>query len=202
MMPWRITLRSRIAWWLGRVGWPALVGLGLLLFALSFHFSGIAPAQEKRAALEADLARLQARMHQPEQEDVAAHARQVAMAALFRPLAEREDLIQQIHDVAELRGIELNNVEYKLLLDPNLPLARMQMIMPVKGSYTALRTWLADVMNGMPCAALEEFNLHRDNSQMATVEGQVRLTLYLDARDGRKAEDAGGEAGNGEGGKH
>lgn len=189
MMPGRISFRARAAWWLGRLGWPALVGAGLLLFVLMFHFSGIAPNEQKLAQINGDITRLQARLKQPEKEDAEAHARQAALEALFPPLAEREDLIQQIHDVADLHGIELNNIEYKLFLDPSTPLARVQMLMPVKGSYIALRAWLADVMNGIPSTALEEFNLHRDNGQMATVEGQVRLTLYLDARPSRKAQD-------------
>lgn len=171
-----------VSWWLGRLGWPALVAIGLALFALAFHFSGVAPAQAKLAQLQAEIAKVQRKALVPAGQESRQAARKMALQQRFAPMSERESLIQQIHETAERRGVELSNVEYKLVLEAGAPLARCQLLMPVKASYPALRAWLADIMNSMPSAALDEFNLRRDSLALPMVNGQIKLSLYLDAR--------------------
>ena len=56
------------------------------------------------------------------------------------------------------------------------------MVMPVRATYPALRTWLAAVLNHSNAIALDELSLQRANADTDVLEARVRLTLFVAER--------------------
>ena len=170
------TRRGRYATWLmGQAGWPAALGGGLLVFAVAFHVAGLLPAQERLSELRADVAARRAALAREAQGRSGA-----TRAGGFPAENAREDLLQEVHDAAEARGVRIDSAEYRQAREGLL--LKSELILPVHGTYPQLRAWLADIMNGIPALALDEFSLHRESVGNPMLEGRVRLSLFLEGR--------------------
>ena len=164
-----------MAWMLAQAGWPAVLGVGLLVFAAAFHGAALMPARERLAELRTEVAsqRLLATRRKAERGDTG------RMAAL-PPESARESILLRVHDAAGARGVGIATAEYRQSRDGRL--LKSEFILPVHGAYPQLRDWLADIMNGNPSLALDEFSLHRESVGNPELEGRVRLSLFLEPR--------------------
>lgn len=167
---------------LGRLGWPGALGAALGVFALAFYFSGVRETEVRLAQVKADISELRAG-RSASMDSVFSREEQIAEFRRFFPhLATLPDLLTTIHRAAETRGVALDSAEYKEMREKGSPLVRYQVSLPLRGSYPQIRAWLADVMNDIPSAVLEDFNLKRDNIGNATLDARARLSLYFEAR--------------------
>ena len=73
----------------------------------------------------------------------------------------------------------LEKGEYRLARETDFRLARYQVTLPIHGDYGALRSFVNDVLETVPSAALEELTMKRDNSEVPQLEGRVRFVLFL-----------------------
>lgn len=152
---------------LERLGLPGVAGFGLLLFCLSFFFGSVQPLQEEQASLAAEKTQLTA--------DI---TRQLAAspapgAGALSPLAVAPELLKQLNDLAEKHGIAVERTSY-VLKDKEGPL-RLEVSMPLKVGYPALRAYLRDAL-ALPAGTLEELSLQRSQASDTTVAAQVRLS--------------------------
>ncbi|HET7775246.1 MAG TPA: hypothetical protein VFK74_02690, partial [Azospira sp.] len=131
---------------LERLGLPGVAGLGLLLFCLSFFFGSVQPLQEEQASLAAEKTQLTA--------DI---ARQLAASpapgagSAPSPLAVAPELLKQLNALAEKHGIAVERTSY-VLKDKEGPL-RLEVSMPLKVGYPALRAYLRDAL-ALPAGTL------------------------------------------------
>lgn len=169
---------------IGRLGTMGVVGIGLLVFAVAFYLSAVRPGERALGALRAearDLERqlqmggsLGARERTP--------AEQLAAFYAFFPAADQTSvLLKRINTAAGARGLELQSGEYRMQRREGTRLARYEITLPVKGSYTQVRDFVADVLAAMPAAVLEEVNLRRESIESARLEARVRFTVYVGA---------------------
>ncbi len=160
---------------LAQAGWPAVLGAGLLVFALVFHGTGLLPAQGRLAELQGDLAAQRALLARE------SRVRTTAAATGSLPAeSSREKFLQQVHDAAQARGVRIDSAEYRQSREGRL--VKSAFILPVHGTYPQLRAWLADIMNGIPALALDELSLHREAVGNPALDGRVRLSLIMEAR--------------------
>lgn len=158
-----------------QAGWPAVLGAGLLVFALVFHGTGLLPARARLGELQANVAAQRAVLARE------SRAQKSGVAAGSLPAeSNREKFLQQVHDAAQSRGVRIDSAEYRQTREGRL--VKSAFILPVHGTYPQLRGWLADIMNGIPALALDEFSLHRDAVGNPALDGRVRLTLIMEAR--------------------
>ncbi len=177
-----MTARRLQAWLrflLARHGWPALVGLVLILSALGGQHWLVAPTLSQVEAARAQLPALRRQWVQaPAEVQTDAQRLAAALAALPAP-AGALAAVDTLHRRAARHGVVLSHGEYRLLPPGSAPWARYQITLPAQGSYRSLRAWLADAMNAEPALALDELSLRRGTVGDATVEMRVRLTLFL-----------------------
>lgn len=166
-----------------RLGRPGLAGAVLLALCLLWALFGLWPASR-------DLQQLEARA-EAARERVLRVARgvEVAPALPGRELASLQEnlpaqqeataAIERIYATAAQEGIALARGEYALALDPQTRLARYQMLLPVRGSYPQLRSFLAAVRRQLPALVLEDIDLQRKRIADSELEGRLRMALYL-----------------------
>ncbi|OQW86634.1 MAG: hypothetical protein BWK72_16230 [Rhodoferax ferrireducens] len=179
-----MTPQHMVAWLryqLHRHGWPAVVGLVLIIGAVGLQFAGVEQARTRVAELRAEaVAQRQRQAQQPDPGETA----DKRLAAFYDSLPNADgalEAIETIHRSAGENGVKLATGEYRLVRQGSTKLQRYQINLPARASYPHLRAWLADVMNAVPTAALSDISFQREDIGSDTVEASVRLTLFLRA---------------------
>lgn len=172
-------LVAHLRFHLFRHGWPAMVGLMLLIAALGLHGFGVRAVQESTSIVRSQQATLQesTRFHLPQVDD-SAKQQQALYAKLVDPSGALQ-AVNLIHRTAASHRVLLSSGEYRVVRDPKAQISRYQITLPVRSSYPNLRAWLAEVMNTIPTIALDEISVQRDTVASDDVDARVRLTLLM-----------------------
>lgn len=147
----------------------------------------VIPAQTRMLALQYATERsLRDALSRPPKAPIAA----VADPQQLRYDAFRENLGEYAYSEQQLKtyfasaakyGVVLSQGDYHLeaLAPAHLALYRIQL--PVKGSYSAIRSFVEDVLITIPFASLDQINFKRDGIAAAQIEAKLSFTLYLNA---------------------
>lgn len=92
---------------------------------------------------------------------------------------ERSELLKTVFSEAAAAGIPLAQGDYTLVADAEGGYDRLQIILPLKGSYTQIRSFAKALLEKLPPLSLDEITFRRDHIKSPTVEARLRLTLYL-----------------------
>lgn len=186
-----MTLRRFLAhlrYLFGRHGWPAAAGLVLLIVAAGLQWFWAAQNRtltDRAMADQTALRQLLAKRIQPAAIPDQAINQLLALVSIDTLAIEN---VAIIHQRAEANGVKLATGEYRLVREGGggnvgdaggTRLLRYQIALPARATYPQLRAWLADVMNAVPTAALDELSLRRDDIGNGTVDARVRLTLFV-----------------------
>lgn len=179
---------------LAAIGWPPLATLALFAIALAIYFSAVVPARSGYAALEerVELEREKARRigKQATQPTVLSpQAELQRFRNFFPPLNEVNEWVDEIYAAARRERLSLQRGEYKLIPEREAGLVRYQIVLPLKGSYPQIRRFIAEVLEEVPAAAIDDVSIRREKIGDASVEARLRLNLYM------RAEDSSGVAG-------
>ena len=168
---------------LGKLGAAGVLGLGVLLFCLPFYFSALRPAEReldaKRAASERSRVRgpvrpiaLDSRADQLER-----------FYTLFPPLERLGGELERLYGLARGSGLELLQGEYRVEKRP-AGLVAYRITLPVRGSYSQVRSFAGAVLTKMPIASIDGLRFERKKSADAQLDAQLKLTVYFQpARD-------------------
>lgn len=159
---------------LERLGLPGVAGLGVLLFCLSFYLGSIAPAQTELAELKQATAQLSARLP-----STASAPPAVSAPHAPPPLDMAADLLKQLNALAEQHGVQIERASYQLSAKDGLQ--RLEITLPIKAGYPALRAYLRAVLAQAEPPTLDDLILQRQNSGDTQVEANVRLSSYFSA---------------------
>ncbi len=167
-----------LAWLAARMGWPGLTGVGLLIAAVLMRALLLPELRHDIEALEAEVARVQQLRARPVEAPMASDA----LGRLGDP-HDTPGAVGRLFRAAARAGLELEQGEYRLQ-QAGGGLWRYQIVLPVVGSYPALRTFLADALNANPGLALDGLYLGRERVESAELRAVMRFTLYLDMEGG------------------
>jgi Tfp pilus assembly protein PilO len=163
--------------YLDRLGNPGIVGLGMLVFALSFYLGSLAPARDELAALQAEQERLlAARSAAPSATEPAGA---LAMRAAIPALDEFPELLKALNALAEMRGVTLDRASYALSEQDGQ--RRMEISLPLLAGYPALRAYLRDLPDLKGSPSLDELTLKIQQASDPVVEATLRLTYIFAA---------------------
>jgi len=169
---------ERILAWLdyaaGHLGRPGLLGLGLLLAALGVDRLLTLPLEE---AVRDGEARLQHLAAQPRPDRLATTA--ASLSARLPAGAAAPEGVSRLFAAAGHAGLHLQEGSYRVLVQPGGGLRRYQITLPVRGSYPAIRAFLAEALERRPDLALDSLALRRENIGGPEVEARLGLTLFL-----------------------
>jgi hypothetical protein len=178
----QLFLQVRLA--LARFGPVASVVCLLMIGGLCAWLWGVPQLQiQKKAQLHA-LARAQQTLSTSDGAArlTAPSVAQESLAAFYDVLGETryaEQQIKTLFAIAEKTGLILNLADYKFAEDKIGRFQTYQIVLPVKGSYGAIRQFCEQVLLAIPFASLDEMHFKRDGIASGTLEARLRLTLYL-----------------------
>ena len=94
-------------------------------------------------------------------------------------MAQAPDVVRELHAHAQSAGLLLERGEYLPVQEASTKLVRYQIVLPVKGSYPQVRSFLASAMRDMPELALDGIGFQREKGASAQLEVQLRFTAFL-----------------------
>lgn len=153
-----------------------LAVLALVLYALA-----VRPLESQARSLRDRVAELESRAgNQRRDAQPARPASQLAMFYEQLPrVAQAPDVVRELHAHAQSAGLLLERGEYLPVQEASTKLVRYQIVLPVKGSYPQVRSFLASAMRDMPELALDGIGFQRDKGASAQLEVQLRFTAFL-----------------------
>jgi hypothetical protein len=158
------------------LGTPGVIGIALLVFSLSYVLSALLPAKE-----DLDAKREQA-AGEREKTGVADTSPAGQLRAFYGFLPAQTaaaEWLDKIYAAASKENISLPRGEYSLLIEPETGVARYRILLPVKGSYSQIRSFVAVALDAVPSLALDDISFERQKIGDGAVDAKVRMTLYL-----------------------
>jgi hypothetical protein len=96
---------------------------------------------------------------------------------LFPGFAQSAGDIASILAQARDSNLTLGSAEYQVMTDSGARFLRYQVLLPVKDQYSAIRHFLAAVLNNVPNAALQEIHVERPAVDGNQLDARVRFEL-------------------------
>lgn len=176
-LPTRDALANRLRWFAQRrLGWPAAAALLLVLAAAMVQAWWLPTLKaerdraQQRQRLRVELPRLNEAAPDPEREALR------WIDALPR-VDQRGHQVRALIERAQASGVTMERTDYAVQPDQTLPISRLNVSVPVQGSYAAVRRYLAGVLNDLPNAALESLQLERGDTRTDELRATARLML-------------------------
>jgi len=176
---------SEVASGAAGLGWPGILGFGLLVLAGGFYFSTLRSEQSRLVDLRQQIA--QAREQRAAQADVAGvpatpAEKLAAFYGFFPRPADLPDLLQKVFAVANGHGLQLEHGEYRMIRDNASGLTQVQVTLPVHGTYPQIRKFVDGAMAEVSTLSLEGIQFDRPKVGDAMVDAKVKLAVYLGKR--------------------
>lgn len=127
-------------------------------------------AQQNRQAEE---------VNSPAGQQATAEENFIHFARMLGDPLETEKQIKILFALARNTGLTLAKAEYKLAEDKNGRYRTYQILLPVKGSYSAIRIFCERSLLAIPFASLDEMGFKRESIASRTLEARLRFTLFL-----------------------
>ena len=163
------------------LGTPGVIGIALLVFSLTYTLSALLPAKEDLEAKRDQVSSTQARTRQ-EKSGVADASPAGQLRAFYGFLPAQPaatEWLDRIYAAADKEKVTLPRGEYSLVIEPESGVARYRILLPVKGSYSQIRSFVATALDSVPSLALDDINFERQKIGDGMVDAKVRMTLYL-----------------------
>lgn len=178
---------SRLIWIFHRsvrIFGPAGATGGVLLLGVAlFNWGVLVPGQSNLLAIQATSANMAAHLvlQRPLPIPISTEEQ---LAQFYNVLPEASgavlaDAVAKMVALAQVEALVLEQGSYRLASDGAVPLVRFEMVFPVKTSYPQLRRFLRKALQDMPTLALESVNFSRPTIADASVDAQLRFTLYV-----------------------
>lgn len=177
---------KRLHWqpkrWLRTRSREGVIGLILLASGLSFDLALLGPAQTRLEQLRQDMAASSLPANQPAR---AVSPGTIASRQLssyyeqFPPQSSAPDWLNKIYQAAAAQNLQLTQGEYRVQPSETGKLVHYHVSIPVEGTYTQLRHFIANVLANVPNASLDQVSFERQKIEDSVIEAKVTFTLYL-----------------------
>lgn len=157
---------------LDKLGLPGIAGIGLMLFCLAFYFGSVSPVEAELAGLQSEKASLSAEAATLAEKTAATRTAEAALR--LPPLGAAPELLKQLDSLAQKNGISVERASYQVKNKERQQ--RLEVSMPLRVSYPALRAYLRDALSLAPSASLDDLSLQRSQASDPAVDVQLRLS--------------------------
>jgi hypothetical protein len=172
-------LRNRLGvFWHRHMGRPAWVALALVLGVAAVQWRVLPALTDEQQRLETRLLRLPAGTHSATAAPAAAPAAQAPTGLELPSDRQRAADIELLVETAQRNGLTLERADYTLAPPNGNAAARLQATLPLSGTYTGLRRYIAAVLNALPHSALESLSIERADAQSVQLQATARLVLF------------------------
>lgn len=174
---------ARLKHRVGRLSWPGIAGLALLLVAVGVAATNHFVVQPHNESTQSDVGRLSEQLAQARSRPAPAPVldpEQALLSSLPGPDSIAE-FVEFIHDEATRHNLTVDSADYRA----ETPLAgkaiRYRVSLPVNGSYTQLRAWIDQVLAQKTSASLDEVAIKRESDGAGVLNGRVQLSYFTRA---------------------
>jgi Type II secretion system (T2SS), protein M subtype b len=179
-------LRTRVDIAVWRYGWLWLViiALGLILIALeliwqprqqaSLETQRIALAQQQQQYLSADKTQRTSARSSDVPND---------LESLDRYTVSQQEVgtvLRQVLALGGTHGVALTQSEFQTSNEGHGGLQQVQITLPVRASYTALRAFTEASLRQHPMVSMDQINMKREAITQGTVEVRLKLSIWVD----------------------
>ena len=176
-------LHARIVYGAQSLGWPGILGLGLLAFIAGFYFSTFRTEQMRLEDLHSEVSKLEEKRSRAASEEPKTPSDRLnAFYGLLPPSDHIADLLGKIFGVADQQTLILEQGEYRAVRDNVSRLTHYQIMLPVKGTYPQVRKFVAAALAEVPNLSLDSIQFERQKVGDSMVDAKVKLVLYLGQR--------------------
>ena len=166
-----------------RGGPLAVVAVVVFGGALMVHAALLWPLRESSAALQNDIARVEALRNSAAAvgpSEPASPAEQLAQFYRFFPAPIRaSDDLARLHEVAISQELQIDQASYRMVRDRGGKLSLYEISLPVRGEYTQLRKFISQAAMELPHLALDGITFQRQQAGDALLESQIKFTLFF-----------------------
>lgn len=164
------------------LGWPGILGLGLLALVCGFYFSTLRSEQSRLDDLRQQIAKAREQRAAPAGDAGAPTTPADKLAAFYgffpRP-GDLPDLLEKVFAAAKGQALQLEHGEYRVLTDNSGGLTQYQLTLPVRGTYPQIRKFVDRAMADVPTLSLDGIQFDRQKVGDPTVDANVKFALYL-----------------------
>jgi hypothetical protein len=177
---------NRIARWAQcRLGTAGIAGTALLLAAgVGFVLAALAHRETEWLSTRTEQVRARfAQMRTTHTEDHTP-AEQLARFQQWFPLVDQSTAdLRVIFAAAQAAHVDLTRGEYSVRkVEGSAGLERFDVILPVKERYAPVKAFVAEVLNKLPHASLDELRVERPGSAADQLESRVHFALFYRER--------------------
>jgi hypothetical protein len=107
---------------------------------------------------------------------------QANLTAFYATLGTRQAAVEQVRTLfvlAHEAGLSLDKGEYKSAYNVNSRSHAYQVLLPVTGTYSAIRLFCEKVLVAIPFASLDEIGFKREAVAAGALQAKLRFTLHL-----------------------
>ncbi len=166
-----------LRWSLGlhrRLGWATIVAIVFAAAAASLWIGSLQMQHRSQRLAESHLLHpLSAVMKAP----VAALEPWQQLTSELPAFAGNAGDLKLIFAIAKRRHIALDKGDYQLLRDPQLRSTSFGALFPMRDNYANIKGFVADVLQALPYAVLEELAFDRGDASNPQLDARVRLTV-------------------------
>ena len=163
-----------------QLGWQGICGIALLALAGAIHWLSIAPLEKQTSNMHSrlDAAHSKASNHGGA---ISMGDRQKELGAFYQSLPDEKDvtdIMAVIYASAGTYGVELKEASYHMD-EKDKPRIEYVMDFPMRGEYARIRLLVSHILAKHPYLALDQIDFKRDHISNATLQANVRMTLFL-----------------------
>ena len=177
--------------WVSRLGWIARRragtwamwgGVALVLASLALQWLVIAPLEQRIGALESARSGRDARLASAGQTLERSGGARAQLAGFYGHFERSDgltDLLAKLHVAGKQAGLEVRRAEYRMSSPPDRRLDRYQIVMPIRGSYPAIRAFIANALRELPTLSLDQVQFQRKEVGDPIVDAQLSFSIHL-----------------------
>ena len=170
--------------WLGvRLGWPGMLGVGLIAAAAGMWGYGqhkLAPEQARANRLSAERERSAATLAKAP--PVVITSEQQRLSRFYDVLVSPKDVpaaLGKLFEIAQAGKISVRQGEFQRVTNGAGRYQIMQISLPVKAGYGEVMAFVDDALAALPALSLDEIVFKRETAGSAGVEATLKFALYL-----------------------
>ena len=177
-------ISQQASWQVARLGSVGKIGVGLFAAAIVFFLAAVLPQNSTVSELKerADTMQVQVSAQNgtgPERRIGGDQALQI-FYDFFPRIDSSPFWVRELVRIAKKNGVEMNSSDYRLVHENNARLARYEMILPIRGRYPQIRSFIADSLQDIPSLAIAGMVVKRENVQTEQLDVRLEINLFLD----------------------
>lgn len=172
--------RLWVGYLLRHAGISGMVGLVMLGLSPWYYWAMVKPHQDSGSALHAEFDTAIKRGAEAKRAgtEYSNSPTKESFYSFFPTQKNALGWIGKVYEAADQAKLQLVHGEYRRLDDKDKNLSELQIVLPVKGSYSQIRNFIGNALKDIPFISLDEVSFKAAKAQGQLLEARIRFTLF------------------------